>query len=90
VPFYISGQVVAGICAGFTLRLLFGDYAHIGATLPAGTNGQSFVLEIIVTFLLMFVVSAVATDTRAVSNTIPDSLTSLLFALRVDKSPDTV
>ncbi|CAM6085994.1 unnamed protein product [Calypogeia fissa] len=66
VPFYIGGQVVAAICAGFSLRIIFGDHAHLGATLPAGSNSQSFFLEVIITFILMFVVSAVATDTRAV------------------------
>lgn len=45
---------------------MFGDVAHIGATVPSGSDMQSFVLEIFVTFLLMFVISAVATDTRAV------------------------
>src|SRR5262249_24857147 len=34
--------------------------------LPSGSDGQSFVLEIVLTFLLMFVITSVATDTRAV------------------------
>ena len=66
VPAYIGAQVFAAICAGFVLRLMFGDVAYIGATLPSGSDMQSFVLEIFTTFLLMFVISAVATDTRAV------------------------
>jgi len=45
---------------------MFGDVAHIGATVPSGSDMQSFVLEIFVTYLLMFVISAVATDTRAI------------------------
>ncbi len=35
-------------------------------TLPAGSDGQSFLLEIILTFFLMFVIISVATDVRAV------------------------
>lgn len=66
VPAYIGAQVFAAICAGFVLRLMFGDVAHIGATVPSGSDMQSFVLEIFVTYLLMFVISAVATDTRAI------------------------
>lgn len=66
VPAYIGAQVFAAICAGFVLRLMFGDVAYIAATVPSGSDMQSFVLEIFVTFLLMFVISAVATDTRAI------------------------
>jgi aquaporin NIP len=43
--------------------------AHLGATLPSGSQGQSFVWEVVLTFLLMFVIMAVATDTRAVGET---------------------
>ncbi|XLT53770.1 hypothetical protein HN873_046374 [Arachis hypogaea] len=35
-------------------------------TLPSGSNIQSFVIEFIITFFLMFVICAVATDSRAV------------------------
>lgn len=66
VPAYIGAQVFAAITAAFVLRLMFGDVAHIAATVPSGSDMQSFVLEVFVTFLLMFVVSAVATDTRAI------------------------
>jgi glycerol uptake facilitator-like aquaporin len=40
--------------------------AHLGATLPAGAGWQSFALVALLTFLLMFLIMAVATDTRAV------------------------
>ncbi len=60
----LSGAVTAALC----LRLLFGNVAHLGATLPVGSGGvwQAFWLETLLTFLLMFVIMAVATDTRAV------------------------
>lgn len=37
-----------------------------GATLPAGSQAQSFLWEAVLTFFLMFVIMSVATDTRAV------------------------
>ncbi|KAJ7198905.1 hypothetical protein O6H91_Y499400 [Diphasiastrum complanatum] len=66
VPAYIGAQVVSAITAAFVLRALFNPVANIGATIPAGSNAQSFVLEMLITYILMFVVSAVATDTRAI------------------------
>lgn len=66
IPGYIGAQVCASIGAAYVLRLLFGEVAHMAATVPTGSDMQSFVLEIFITFLLMFVVSAVATDTKAV------------------------
>jgi glycerol uptake facilitator-like aquaporin len=48
--------------------MVLGPVAHLGATLPAGTGGawQAWALEALLTFFLMFVIMAVATDTRAV------------------------
>ncbi|BBN19499.1 aquaporin NIP [Marchantia polymorpha subsp. ruderalis] len=66
VPLYIGAQCAAAICASFSLRLIFDNVAGLGATIPAGSAAQSFALEIIITFILMFVVAAVATDSRAV------------------------
>lgn len=66
VPPYIGAQVVASICASFSLRLILGPVAKLGATLPAGSEEQSLGLELITSYILMFVVSGVATDTRAI------------------------
>jgi MIP family channel proteins len=63
---YWLAQVTGALAAAGALRVLFGDVAHLGATQPAGSVGQSFALETLLTFLLMFVIMAVATDTRAV------------------------
>ena len=52
--------------AAALLRGSLGNVAHVGATLPSGSQGQSFLWEIVLTFFLMFVIMAVATDTRAV------------------------
>ncbi|MCO5602606.1 hypothetical protein L7F22_056740 [Adiantum nelumboides] len=66
VPAYIGAQVVAAISAAFSLRLILGGAAKIGATIPVGSDVQSFAMEVITSYILMFVVSAVATDTRAI------------------------
>jgi MIP family channel proteins len=63
---YWGAQVVGAIAAALVLRASLGDIANIGATLPSGSDAQSFVWETILTVFLMFVIMAVATDTRAV------------------------
>jgi aquaporin Z len=53
---YVLSQCLGGIAASGVLRFLFPGHASLGATLPAGSEMQSFVLELILTFLLMFVI----------------------------------
>ncbi|KAI3411515.1 uncharacterized protein J3R85_017886 [Psidium guajava] len=70
VPPYILAQVVGSTLANGTLRLLFtGELNHFLGTQPAGSDVQAFVFEFIITFYLMFIISGVATDNRAVSFT---------------------
>ena len=66
VPLYWIAQTLGASLAALLLRVLFGNVAHLGATIPTGSDGQSFGLEIVLTFFLMFVIMAVATDNRAV------------------------
>jgi MIP family channel proteins len=68
VVFYITGQALGAILGALTLRLLFGDVAMLGATLPSGSAIQSFGLEILLTAVLMFVIISVATDNRALGS----------------------
>src|SRR5512132_4067936 len=63
---YWGAQVAGALVAAAILRGSLGDVAHVGATLPSGSQGQSFLWELVLTFFLMFVIMAVATDTRAV------------------------
>ena len=63
---YWAGQLAGAISAALALRVLFGNTANLGATVPRGSAWQSFLLEIILTFMVMFVIMAVATDVRAV------------------------
>ncbi len=61
---YILAQVAGACAASGVLRLLFLDHATLGATLPAGPWWQSFVLEAILAFLLMFVILNVSTGAK--------------------------
>jgi MIP family channel proteins len=63
---YWTAQVLGAIAAAAILRGSLGNIAHVGATLPSGSQGQSFLWELVLSFFLMFVIMAVATDTRAV------------------------
>ncbi|KAI3450945.1 hypothetical protein Pfo_007610 [Paulownia fortunei] len=66
VPAYIAAQVSASICASFALKGAFHPFMSGGVTVPSVGTGQAFALEFLVTFNLLFVITAVATDTRAV------------------------
>lgn len=63
---YWGAQFVGALAAAALLRASLGNIAHVGATLPSGSQLQSFLWEIVLTAFLMSVIMAVATDTRAV------------------------
>lgn len=66
VPGYVLAQLLGASAASATHLALFGDVANLGATVPSGSPLQALGLELILTLFLMFVVSSVATDVRAV------------------------
>jgi aquaporin Z len=61
---YVLAQCAGALLASAALRLLFPEHPNLGATLPAGTALQSFIFEVILTLLLMFVVLSVATGAK--------------------------
>ena len=61
---YIGSQLTGALLASFALSALFPTHETLGATLPAGSAMQTFVLEIILTFLLMFVIICVAVGAK--------------------------
>ena len=63
---YWAAQLSGALLAAAILRGSLGNRAHVGATLPAGSQAQAFLWEVVLTFFLMFVIMSVATDTRAV------------------------
>ena len=62
---YWCAQFLGALTAAALLRGSLGTIAHVGATLPSGSQAQSFLWELVLSFFLMFVIMAVATDTRA-------------------------
>lgn len=60
VPFYIGSQIAGALIASGFLKILFPASVALGATFPQGTALQSFVLEMILTFLLMMVIIRVS------------------------------
>jgi MIP family channel proteins len=61
---YMACQCAGALLASLALRLMFPDSATLGATLPARDGLQSFVLEAILTLLLMFVILSVSTGAK--------------------------
>ncbi|XP_012457392.1 aquaporin NIP1-2 [Gossypium raimondii] len=67
VPAYVFAQVIGSTLAAGTLRLLFsGPHDVFAGTSPQGSDLQAFGIEFIITFYLMFIISGVATDNRAI------------------------
>jgi aquaporin NIP len=60
LPGYIAGQLAGALLASLTLKILFPASPFLGATIPAGTEMQSFILELLLTFFLMLVIMQVA------------------------------
>ena len=91
VPAYVICQVVGSTLASGTLRLIFnGHQTQIVVSAPSGSDLQSFVVEFITTFYLMFVISGVATDNRAVMFFLPflKRGTNIICPLFFASSPD--
>lgn len=64
LPGYIISQLTGALLASFTLKFLFPTNELLGATIPAGTALQSFILELILTFFLMLVIMSVAVGSK--------------------------
>ncbi|KAI5340983.1 hypothetical protein L3X38_020257 [Prunus dulcis] len=65
VPIYWVAQLAGSISASFTLSVLLHPIKHVGTTSPSGSDFQALIAEIVMTFSMMFIASAVATDTKA-------------------------
>lgn len=64
LPSYVLAQVAGAFVATLLLKGMFPSDGQLGATLPAGSAGQSFVLELILSFLLMLVILSVSTGAK--------------------------
>jgi aquaporin Z len=65
VPYLLS-QLAGAFLASGVLRAMFSNRAYLGATLPAGSDAQSFWLEVVLTGLLMLVILCVSTGPKEV------------------------
>lgn len=64
---YIAAQTAGATLGALLLLAVWTDApANLGATVPSVGAGSAFVYELVLTAFLMFVIMAVATDTRAV------------------------
>ena len=61
---YIISQLAGALAASGILKMLFPSSVLLGATIPSGSNVQSFVLEFILTFFLMLVIINVAKGSK--------------------------
>jgi len=61
---YTGSQILGAFLASGVLKILFPANEFLGTTLPAGSALQSFILELILTFLLMLVIINVATGSK--------------------------
>jgi aquaporin NIP len=60
LPGYVVSQLAGALLASVVLKVLFPANEFLGATMPSGTELQSFILELILTFFLMLVIMNVA------------------------------
>ena len=66
VATYAVAQVAGAASGALLLRATLGASAPLGVTHPAGSDLQALAWEALLSFVLMLVITAVATDTRAV------------------------
>ncbi|MCH2224436.1 MAG: aquaporin [Crocinitomicaceae bacterium] len=53
---YVFAQIIGGLCASLLLVMLFPTSELLGASMPSGTELESFLWELVLTFILMLVV----------------------------------
>ncbi|MES2621863.1 MAG: aquaporin [Bacteroidota bacterium] len=64
VPAYLVSQFFGALAASATLHFLFPENSTLGITQPSGTQMQSLVLEVLMTFILMMVILRVSTGAK--------------------------
>ncbi|MBC8125695.1 MAG: aquaporin [Gloeobacteraceae cyanobacterium ES-bin-144] len=64
VPGYLFAQLLGAFAASGVLKLLFPGSPTLGATLPSGPASQSFIMEVILTIILMLTILSVSTGAK--------------------------
>lgn len=76
---YILAQCAGAIIASAILKLLFPANVELGGTIPSGSIWQSFILEIILTFILMLVILKTATGSKESSTIAGIAIGAVVF-----------
>ena len=66
VPIYIAMQVIAATLASVTVKYLLPESEFIGASIPSIDATRAFVLETILTFILMIVIIHISTGSKEI------------------------
>lgn len=61
IPQYVCAQIIGALLAGVLLRILFPEHTSLGGTLPAIDIPRAFLLEVVISFALMYVILNVST-----------------------------
>jgi len=64
VPAFLMAQLSGALSASYVLHLLFPENETLAITQPSGTWAQSFILELLMTFILMLVILRVSTGAK--------------------------
>jgi aquaporin Z len=64
---YVFSQSLGAILASLTLSFILPSKHNYGVTSPSGSIIESFLIEILITFVLMFVILIVANDHKIIS-----------------------
>jgi aquaporin Z len=75
---YVLAQCAGAVAASYALRVVLGPIGNLGATLPDIPVAAAFGVEWLLSFALMFVIMAVATDER-----VADGFAALAVGLTV-------
>lgn len=64
VPAYLGSQLMGALAGSFAVHLLFPENTTLGITQPSGTEMQAFVMEFLMTFILMMVILRVSVGAK--------------------------
>ncbi|CAL5008501.1 unnamed protein product [Urochloa decumbens] len=67
---YVAVQLLGSTAASFAAKAVYNNPANLGATVPAVGAGEAVVVEFVATFVLVFVITALSTDPKAVKELI--------------------
>lgn len=64
VPFFVIAQLAGALSASLILHFLFPASETLGITQPSGSAAQSFILEVIMTFIIMMIILRVSVGAK--------------------------